>query len=75
MGGLVLFGCFDDALEAFRPFGLGEGRRVLAVFLQVAKQEVLEVLLGMMHAVGQGLAAENTEKAFDHVIQEACVGV
>src|ERR1035438_1099446 len=67
MKGLVLLGCFDDALEMFRPFGPGEGRWVLAVVLQIAEQKILQIFLGMMDSLGQCLAGQDTEKAFNHV--------
>src|SRR5258708_30042723 len=67
MEGLVLLGCFDDALEVFWPFGPGEGRWVLAVSLQIAEQEFLQIFLGMMDSLGQRLTSEDAEEAFNHV--------
>src|SRR4029450_2946003 len=67
MGGLILFGRFDDALELLRPFGPSERRRVLTVFLEVSNQKILQVFLGALHALCPWLPSENAKKAFDHV--------
>src|SRR4029450_9064702 len=67
MGGLVLLGGFDDALELLRPLGPSERRGVLAVFLQVSNQKVLQIFLGALYALGQCLPSENAKSAFDHV--------
>ena len=67
MGGLILLGCFDNALEVFRALGPSEGSRILAVLLQVSKQQILQVFLGTLHALRQRLPGENAEKAFDRV--------
>src|SRR5678815_971609 len=67
MGCLILLGCFDDALEVLWSFSPGEWRGVLAVFLQVTKQKILEVFLGTLHALRQCLPGENAEKAFNHI--------
>ena len=67
MGCLVLLGGFDDALEVFRPFGPGKRRRILAVFLQISNQEILQVSLGTLDASGKCLPGENAEEALDHV--------
>jgi len=67
MGNLVLLGCFDNALKVFRPFGPRERGGILAVFLQIANKEVLQILLGALHTVREGLPGENAEEALDHV--------
>jgi hypothetical protein len=67
MGCLVLLSRFDDSLQLVRPFGPGERRGILAVLFQVAKQKILEILLGTLHALRQCLPGENTEKAFHQV--------
>ena len=59
MGCLVLLGGFDDVPEVFRPFGPGERRRMLAVCLEISKQQVLQVLLGPLHALREGLPGED----------------
>ena len=67
MGGLILLGCFDDALELVRPLGPSERCGVLAVFLKVSNQKILQVFLGALHAVRQSLPSENAKKAFDQI--------
>jgi hypothetical protein len=67
MGCLVFLGGFDNALEMFRPFGPGERGWILAVFLQVPQQEILQVLLGALHAVAECLPGENAEEALNHI--------
>jgi hypothetical protein len=49
------FGCLDDALEGFWPFGPGEGDGILAVFLSEEFQKVLQLLLQALHTLRQGL--------------------
>ena len=67
MGGLILLGRFDDALELVRPLSPSERRGVLAVFVEVANQKVLQVFLGALYALRQCLPGENAKKAFDHI--------
>ena len=64
---MVFFGGFDDALEVFRPFGPCEWRWILAVFLQISNQEILQVFLGTLDALGKCLPGENAEEALDDV--------
>ena len=64
---MILLGGLDDALEVFRPFGPGERRRILAVFLEIANQEILQVFLGTLNALGKCLPGEKAEEALDHV--------
>ncbi len=67
MGGLILLGCLDNALEVFRPFRPGERGWILAVFLQVLNQEILQVLLGALYALRECLPRENAEEALNHI--------
>ena len=64
---MVFLGGFDDALEVFRPSGPGEGRWVLAVFVQISNKEILQVFFGTLDALGKCLPSENAEEALDHV--------
>ena len=67
MGCLILPGGFDDSLEMFGALGPGERRGVLAVFLEVSNQKLLQFLFRTVHALRQCLPGKNAEKAFDHV--------
>ena len=51
MGGLVLLGGFYAALKVLGTFGPGEGCRVLAVFVQVSMQQLLQVFLRALNAL------------------------
>ena len=67
MNSLILFGRFDDSLQVFRPLGPGEWVAGLIVAVQEAMQEILEILLGALHAVRQALFAKNAEEALNQV--------
>ena len=64
---MVLLRGFDDALEVFRPFGPGERGRILAVFLQISNQKILQVFLGTLDALGKRLPCQNAEETLDHI--------
>ena len=67
MKSLIILGRLDDSLQVLRPFGPGEGIAGLVVAGDEAVEQFFEIPLGMLHAVGQALLAENAEEALDQV--------
>ena len=67
MKSLIVLGGFDDSLQVFGTFGPSEWITGLVVAGEETVQQFLEILLGMLDAVGQPLLAEDAEETFDQV--------
>ena len=64
---LILLRCLDDSLELLRAFGPDKRSRMLVVVGDVVQQEFFQLSLGGVHALRQGLLAQDTEEAFHQV--------
>lgn len=72
MSCLVVLGGLDNVLEFFGSLGPGERLAGVVVAVKKVREEIFEILLGVLHAVRKPLLAQDTEEALDQ-IDPGCV--